>query len=345
MKPQILVHMRRTLALGLFALLNACGARSSDGLTEDSQGHWLEACQTSNECGSAECLCAVCTTECVSDEDCWQTGGDRTSRCASVELQGCAELPERASVCVPDCPGDGCISAERSTTEEITTLAVSESRLEFDDYRVPECPEPARRVSLPLASAYSAVDYEGIVTVDSFETNVTGEVATLILNGSVGDTARITFRQVPNINLGQRFSALIRGGEQSGEHLIILRDDAGVLVAAVSSGTDALYQAGLFRTKDTWGATVELRMLCQSSVGDVCYEDQVQAEYMVSFTGDDSVETEGVEYRTLHIEGRPYQLSGQSQSVDGGKPLCDLTAGRSLDFAALLTEEPGNPDF
>src|SRR5690606_2106212 len=159
----------------LLAFAGGCGAKSSDDLS-DSQGHWLKHCDEHAECGAAACLCGVCTSKCTTDADCWRLGASAGSRCASVRIDGCPQLGEGASVCVPDCPNDDCLSVQSdplTTSDESdgsTSTALELSTLEFEEYSVPKCPAVAPTTSLPMVSVRPSVAaYEGVVTVQDIQ--------------------------------------------------------------------------------------------------------------------------------------------------------------------------------
>jgi hypothetical protein len=98
------MNARRSKFLALIAMMLAatslvvisCGKAVSDGGT-DSSTHWLQRCDSDDDCGALQCLCNVCSRPC----------GD-VSVCPDSELSACALL-ERADcefaepACVASC--------------------------------------------------------------------------------------------------------------------------------------------------------------------------------------------------------------------------------------------------
>jgi len=139
--------------------------------------------------------------------------------------------------------------------------------------------------------------------------------------------------------VGRQFSVVFRSGEaDSNAHyaFLILKDDAGLPLVVAASGDDTLYQQGLFSTKATWGAIVELRITCEEPVSDGCLENQSQADYQVTFRADDVLVHDGKKFHLLNIDGRTYETSALASSLTGGASLCDgIESSRSLHFAAV----------
>lgn len=316
------------------SLLAGCGAKTAGDASIDGQSHWLTACETDATCGTASCMCGVCTGECATDSDCWTQGQEMTSRCAEAEPLGCSAAPR---VCVPDCAGDDCISTP-SDTSSSETVELSH-RLDFRTTEVPSCPELADRVGQPLASVIADESYEGPVTVQSVTDAQGGRRVTLVFNERAGGQATLTLRDELPMPQGARFRALLEadGGNDVEHAFLALWDDDENLVLAVHTGADGLYQAGRFSTKELFGATVELRMQCQDSVDDGCFEDQVQAVYEATFDADNQVTLDGTRNETLSIEGREYSVSFVGRGLDGGANTCNngLSPGRFIDFALL----------
>lgn len=79
-------------------LASSLVAAASCGQTEtaggDSNTHWLERCDSEDDCGGLSCLCGVCTEACAGDENCRRFG----SQAACGEVAGCDAPP--SSVCV-----------------------------------------------------------------------------------------------------------------------------------------------------------------------------------------------------------------------------------------------------
>ncbi len=67
----------------------------------DSSSHWLQPCDTSAECGSAEsCVCGNCVLPCDSNATC---EGDVPTMCTSSSWMSCAEADAYGTMCVPTC--------------------------------------------------------------------------------------------------------------------------------------------------------------------------------------------------------------------------------------------------
>lgn len=106
---QVLVVM----ALSATHLWSACDDANDGWLT--SETHWLTECDGPGDCtGSFNCICGVCTLECVSDEGC--TGVGQPSSCGEYALIAntqCANYstPESNGICLPSClTGEDCLS-------------------------------------------------------------------------------------------------------------------------------------------------------------------------------------------------------------------------------------------
>ncbi len=330
------------------ALVTGCGAKSSDDLS-DSQGHWLKHCDESAECGGAACMCGVCTSECTADADCWRLGDSSASRCANVRVDGCPVLADGASICIPDCPNDECLSVQSGAlttsddgTESNSSTLLLSSMLEFDDYSVPRCPKVADTTSLPLVSVRPSIEaYEGTATVRSVAaTTALGSLITLTPDEVPNGSIEFSMLNVPGVIAeGAQLSVLFRSGKHetnANYAFIIVKDDAGLPLVVGASGGDTLYQQGLFSTKDTWGAIVELRITCEASGDDGCLENQTRAEYQVTFRADDELVHDGKEFHLLSIDGRTYETSALSSSISGGESHCDgIEPSRYLHFAAV----------
>ena len=258
------------------------------------------------------------------------------SRCAEAGDLGCGSGTH--ALCVPDCPGDECISAGVEASDDGAETTAVGSRLSFETVSVPACPDVARMVGLPTVSVVGATNYEGTVTVQALEAGASDR-ATLVYNERVDQSVTLSLVGT-TLEVGQRFEAVIRGGGTGSATygFVALRDDAGVLRLAAASGRDTLYQQGMFSTPEAMGLTVTLRMACQSAVDDGCFRDQVQADYEADVsTEDGSFMTDGGSREPVNIEGRPYSFYFLSSSVDGGEPLCDesISTGRYLDLAVV----------
>lgn len=58
------------IMLGSALALSAAGCGKSNTGGEGSETHWLQTCDTDDDCGVGQCLCGVCTLPCVSLRDC-----------------------------------------------------------------------------------------------------------------------------------------------------------------------------------------------------------------------------------------------------------------------------------
>lgn len=84
------------LPLGL--LLSACGARTAQ--PEDSQTHWLQACDDDSDCGDLSCECGRCVETCGPNSAC-------------VDRRTCFSQTSNASasLCADEAPVDVCLVA------------------------------------------------------------------------------------------------------------------------------------------------------------------------------------------------------------------------------------------
>jgi alpha-tubulin suppressor-like RCC1 family protein len=89
-------------ALALAALVIGCGRHHPQ---IDSSTNWLQACESSAECGELSCLCGVCNATCSSDVAC--SGLDSDAECSAQAAQSanCAGMAE--NVCILRCSDDG----------------------------------------------------------------------------------------------------------------------------------------------------------------------------------------------------------------------------------------------
>jgi hypothetical protein len=301
--------------------LSACGAQTAEE-SLDGQSHWLTACDTDATCGSASCMCGLCTAECETDADCWAQGGDMTSRCADGESVDCRAAPR---VCVPE-------GNSRETSAEATDVG---TQLDIPTTDVPECPELATRVSLPPVTVlFDGESYRGPVSVEAIDEVNGAQRVTLAFTELVGGQVSLHFNGEVPLSLGLRYAAEVESGDGGRYAFITLRDDEGVLRVAAHSGSDALYQAGRFSTPEAFGATLEVRMTCQTAGEGDCFENEVRADYEATFQGDDVATTDGQAYETLSIDGRPYTVHFLGSSVDG-EPLCEFETGRELTFGVI----------
>lgn len=88
-------------------LASSLVAAASCGQTEtaggDSNTHWLESCDSEDDCGGLRCLCGVCTEPCAGDGDCQRFG----SRAACGEVEGCDSPPSSICAEVEGAAGSG----------------------------------------------------------------------------------------------------------------------------------------------------------------------------------------------------------------------------------------------
>ena len=362
-------HLRnscsRPLQWWLFATfavleLSACGAQSTPSF--DSQSHWLRACEHDADCGPYECLCGTCSSTCESNDDC-SLATYTPATCQAPETLGAVcgdgDITPSTSVCVPDCNQSPCISDRATAVPALmdctdpncssTDAVASDSSILHATLQplpalepVPACPELASTTSLPaLFFTTDVADYEGPATV----TQVDGGNVGLTANNAVNEQFLLRFNGSAPVYLplGQRVNVLVKNsGEGSAKRtLLVIRNDSDELLLVSHAGDDQLYQQGLFSTPDVIGATLTLRMLCQSAVSDGCFEQQVQANYEGIFSSDDDqLTTDGAGLPVnFVIAGRTFALTFDSSSVDGTsrKASCDpsATPGRYLSFSLL----------
>jgi hypothetical protein len=96
------------------ALLGACDGDKPASPDVDSQTHWMEACQGDGDCGSARCVCGVCSLPCEGDAACAPSFGEAAA-CLSpgspVFAALCKDSISEGGVCVPACEGDAACAA------------------------------------------------------------------------------------------------------------------------------------------------------------------------------------------------------------------------------------------
>lgn len=89
----------RRLLLALCLAVLACGKAQSNTGT-DSATHWLKRCTSDAECGSFDCLCGVCTTECSEASSCPNAA---IARCEPARAASCGSVEP---VCAAECQTD-----------------------------------------------------------------------------------------------------------------------------------------------------------------------------------------------------------------------------------------------
>jgi hypothetical protein len=314
--------------------VSGCGARTED--TFDSQSHWLE-CAEQEECGTLSCECELCTIECTSDEECWNTLGPG-ARCQSVSSFGCTTTPNASRICVPDCPDERCLSEEPSSASDTDQTELGAAPPEL--VSVPECPSLSPVLSLPANFRTNLTQYAGPATVDESD----GERIRLIPDTVAGEVVEISSHPAGMSELfapGQRFEIEVEAPLTPIEYkAIVVRSDSGEPLVAIYQGYDVWYQDGRL-SASTLGGDLELRMACQSNVGDVCFEAQVQSSYTGIFSADTSVALEGDGYEVVTIGGKPFEVYAWATGVFGGdrKPDCsDVSQGRTLAFVLYKKE-------
>lgn len=313
-----------------------CGARSED-TTFDSQSHWL-TCRAENECGELSCECGLCTAECTTDEDCWNGLEIAASRCQAVESFGCEGGSAASRICVPDCADERCVSDEQaSETETETTVGAAPPEL----VSVPECPELTSTASVAANFRTDLTEYAGPATVEASGASTIRLVPDAVA-GEVVELSTYPTELSQILTDGQRFDVEIdvkSGGDDYKS--IVVRGDGGELVLVIYQGYDVWYQAGRFRDATNFGGTLELRMTCQSNIGDACFESQVQSSYAGVFSADTTVTVEG-DYEDVSIGGNAYGVYVWAAGVFGGDPMpdcSDVQPGRSMAF--VLYKKPG----
>jgi hypothetical protein len=331
-----------TLAVALAVLaLFGCAPRINTP-SVDSQSHWLQPCNQDAQCGEFSCLCGVCSSLCSSNAQCNEASGV-PAKCAAPDSgdDQCAQLATNEQICVQDCSGGDCTSV--SVIHSTGTISLPAAK------PVPQCPELARTSALPpLFFTPTLKDYDGPATVNEVRRSGSGSVlpddtVVLVPNNLTGEHLDLRFNtgSTPSyLPLGQRVHVSLRGGGESNAAytFMVLRDDTGKVLLAFHSGMDQLLQAGVFATRDTFGATVELRMLCQSAIPNGCFDHQVQADYAGTFGADTVVTLDNPDPVLINMNQLPYELTFSSNSVDGGAPngtCAGLTPGRYLNFILL----------
>lgn len=100
----------RALIIILFGLgLAAC---SDSNPSTSSQGKWLGACQSDDECGDASdglsCICGTCSTSCEDDTACSDTPGASVCYASNTSTTYvlCGGQAEAKSLCLPECDPD-----------------------------------------------------------------------------------------------------------------------------------------------------------------------------------------------------------------------------------------------
>jgi glucuronoarabinoxylan endo-1,4-beta-xylanase len=113
----------------LLALITSCGATEEP--VNGSQTNWLTVCESSNDCGSFECVCGTCTATCLADEDCADLEGSACVGPDDTELvAACDGSPPQVSVCLPRCDRSTCPEGEcvagvcQSTSARTATVSI-----------------------------------------------------------------------------------------------------------------------------------------------------------------------------------------------------------------------------
>lgn len=323
------------------AALAGCGARTQEHF--DSQSHWL-SCEDDAPCGELSCHCAVCTSSCETDADCWALMGHGSARCQATSSLECASAPGAAKICVPDCADEQCFSssADEGGDAEGETTVVLGSPPEL--VSVPECPALAPMIGLGMRFNTGLTEYAGPATVS----DVSGDRIVLVPDAVAGQVVEVHNFPAPVaqlLTLGQRFEVGVEVvTEGSAYQALTVRGDAGEPLLVIYGGFDVWYQAGRFSDPAVLGGTLTLRLACQSGVGDACFASQVQSDYVATFTGDATVEVESGEYTPVTIGGQEYQVYSWAQGVFGGArlPDChpDVIQGRSMVLAAYRVPTP-----
>jgi hypothetical protein len=304
--------------------LGGCAARV------ETPEHWLEPCQQDGDCATLRCLTGVCTITCRTDAEC-ALSGEHSAYCVDACTDGACGY---AAVCSAPCGNGRCPPSGG--------IAASSHSATFQQESVPQCPMPDTTVSRPvIVMQTSEGDYVGPATVTGVAINHAAfpdAVASLEFTDRAGASLAVHFMQgtIDGIlSIGRRVSATLRTGgiENLKYNLLVLRDEGNPLLLAYYSGSDQLYQSGVFDTPDVTGFTLELNPLCRSAV-DGCFEHQSQAEYMGTFATDDRLSLRSGQEGSLTLAKRPYSVRFWSQSVDGGKSLCKDVPfpGRYVEF-------------
>jgi hypothetical protein len=317
-----------------------CGSLSQD--TSDSQSHWL-TCEEQAQCGNLTCECGLCTTTCDADEDCWSALGISAARCRAVESLGC-DNTAGTRVCVPDCAGERCVSDVEPSGEAADNQTTLVGMAPPDLVEVRECPEITPTVGLPAQFRTELTEYSGPATVS--ESGV--ERIRLVPDAVVGQVVEITNYPTELSELlasGQRFELELESTTEDGGYKgLVVRNATNDVVLAVYHGYDVWYQTGRFGDPAYLGGTLELRMTCQSNIGDACFESQVQSSYAGIFSGDTQVNVDGSQYESVTIGGAPYGVYSWAAGVFGGERLAgchpDIVQGRTLAFVLYRKSEP-----
>jgi hypothetical protein len=333
--------LRLRLAACALAAALGCTARSRSP-SADSQAHWLKPCVEDAQCGELSCLCGVCSLVCANADDCGpQDGTALTCMAAGAPSSDCADLTEGDGLCAPLCQGGDCAAGDDGESSG-SSIARSDGRIPSDAEPVPSCPAVARTSGLPPFFLWTEMgDYDGIATVNQITENA---AVVLVPNEIDGQHLELRFNQpLPSfLPLGQRVATTLRraAGPDAPYALLVLRDEAGELLVVRHTGTDRLYQDGVFASSDAIGATLTLTMLCQSPESDGCFVNQTQADYKGTFGADTTVAFDTPATGQLTIEGAAYQTTFFSSSVDGdgirpGSGCQGITPNRYLDFTLL----------
>lgn len=323
--------------------VTGCGARTQEHF--DSQSHWL-SCEEDAQCGELSCQCAVCTSSCESDADCWALMGGN-ARCQGTTSLACSSVPSAAKICVPDCADEQCFSSQSEdvsgSSGETTVVVGSPPEL----VSVPECPAVASMIGLGIYFRTGLTEYEGPATVSEVSQDRILLVPDAVA-GQVVEVFAFPAEVAQTLMVGQRFDVSVEvTTEGAAYRALVVRSDAGEPLVVSYSGFDVWYQAGRFGDPSVLGGTLVLRLACQSGVGDACFEAQVQSDYVATFTGDATVDVDAGEYTPVTIGGQAYQVYSWAQGVFGGArlPDCnpDIIQGRSMVFAAYRMPTPASP--
>jgi hypothetical protein len=294
--------------------------------------HWLDPCQQDGECGSLVCQKGVCTITCRTEEEC-ALSSEQSAFCVDTSTSDkYGHSVALVAVCRPPC-GNGPCPSDVGLSTHTATLGVES---------VPECPTVAETVSRPaVVMRTSESDYDGPATVTAVDFNSSAypdAVAFLGLTDRAGASFAVHFMRGTLdgvLSVGRRVSVALRTGgiENLTYNLLVLRDEQARLLLTYHSGSDELYQSGLFDTPETTGFTLALKPLCRSAA-DGCFEYQSQALYGGDFTADDRLSLRFGQEGHLTIANTPYSVSLWAGSVDGGRSRCPSVPfpGRYIDF-------------
>lgn len=157
------VAKRLGFAFGILAgcaLATACAV--SERPSNNGQSHWLESCESDNDCGGLSCLCGVCTTACSEDRECeLHAGGDAVCRSADVLSDvACGSDRDAPSLCVraePAPPIDASVAMTADASRPDATAAppkvesdANTPPIEPMDANVPTPPDPVEMDPLHL---------------------------------------------------------------------------------------------------------------------------------------------------------------------------------------------------